>query len=75
MSASNNTNPSPLESKILRSDIVISSTSILGQASHRAMVSAISFVSSLTVMSVAVNAIQDHAYLKKLIIFLVDRSI
>lgn len=49
MRASSNTKPRPLESNILSSDIVISSTSVLGQASQRAIVNAMSLMSNYQV--------------------------
>jgi hypothetical protein len=51
MRASNNTKPRPLESNILRREIVISSTSVLGQASQSAIVKAISLMSSYSAIN------------------------
>jgi hypothetical protein len=67
--------PSPLESNILSNDIVISSTSELGQASQSAIVRAISFVRSLVLVSEVHGAVSDQAHLEKLIIFLIDSRI
>ncbi len=60
---------------MLSNDIVISSTSELGQASHSAIVSAISFVRSLASVSKDPVATSDQAHLEELVVFFIDSGI